>query len=311
MSFWSSPLAGEPTNRSFPTVFKSPQAKVVEVDPPTGNTAAWHTKHFLLLSDQELSRESIQSFATTIESVPGLVEGLPLPLSSPIGEKRPIIRLCRDEATFSENGGPDDSAGYYLGRQRGVLIRADLFLTPQRGGNSRIAEPPLEDLLVHELSHLVMADALAWSNPWLSEGLAEYLSIAHQRGGYYRFDQSPRFIRSHIARHLGLNDTSNLSLPSLDHVLNLSSKAWAGAINDAKPEERYLPYATALLFVHYYLEGGSARRSELSTYIEKLKSYHPRHDSKPKLVGEDLTEIEEKLIKFWAHKGIHLRFIDG
>ena len=294
--------------KPFPADFKTPTAKVEPVEAPEGSAAAWRTEHFLLLSDEAIPRDALKRFATTIESVPEVMEALLLPPSGKHAEARPVIRLCRDEQRFTQFGGPASSAGYFQPRKNTVLIRADLFLFPQRNGSTRLKDPPEEDLLVHELSHLAMAGTLSHAPPWLSEGIAEYLSVAHQRGGHYRFNNSPQFIRSHFAKHLPTKDLRDLELPSLRHIIGLSHREWSEEITAADASDRYLPYASSLLFVHYFLEGGNERRAELSAYLNALRAQRFRRQSPPDLGIDDPGEIEDRLTKFWTSRGLKVRF---
>lgn len=297
--------------KRLPTEFKTPAARIDSVAPSEKHVAAWKTEHFLLLSDAPIPPAALQQFATTIESVPKVLEALPLPLLGMPSKGHPIIRLCRDEQRFTQLGGPPSSAGFYQNKTQTVLIRADLFLNPQRGGNSILAQAPEEDLLVHELCHLATASTLGYAPVWLSEGFAEYLSTAHQKGGHYRFNNSAQFIRQHFAKHLALKDLTDLELPSLSHVLGLSHHDWSRDVAISDPADRYLPYATSLLYLHYYLEGGNERRQALESYLIELKKPHPRHQAAPELGRENLAEVEKRLVKFWSTRGIKIRFVDS
>ena len=294
--------------KSLPIEFKAPLAKVEAIDAPQDSSVAWQTEHFLLISDDAIPRETLQRFATTIESVPKVMEALPLPLLAMLENRHPVIRLCRNEERFTQFGGPPSSVGYYQPRENRILIRADLFLNPQRSGSTRLKDPPEEDLLVHELSHLCMAGNLGSAPPWLSEGIAEYLSIAHQRGGHYLFNNSAQFIRSHLAKHLPSKDLQALELPSLQRILTLSHRDWAREISISDPADRYLPYATSLLFVHYLMEGGNDRRRQFDDYLTALKTPRSRRQATPVFTSVDPDEAETLLVKYWSTRGLKVRF---
>ncbi|MGB6220103.1 hypothetical protein [Haloferula sp.] len=308
LTFSQTPETPDEKTKTFPSVFKAPAARLEAVEPPADAVAAWTTRHFLVVSDTPIPPAALQSFANTIESVPAVLDLFPIPLLGlPEGE-RPLIRLCRDEQGFTELGGPPSSAGYYQHRGKSVLIRADLLLSPQKGGNSKLREEPDEDLLVHELCHLSTSGTLQQAPPWLSEGIAEYLSIAHQRGGFYRFDDSTRFIRNHFKRHLPTKDLANLELPALSHTLKLSHREWSREVAEADITDRYLPYATSLLFVHYLIEGGSSRRAGLREYLTELSAPESRHHVSSDFDLDDPKSVEDKLTRYWTKNGMNLRF---
>ncbi|MFC7337615.1 hypothetical protein ACFQY0_10540 [Haloferula chungangensis] len=300
------PLAAE--TQALPLEFKAPSAKIETIEAPEIDAAAWRTEHFTLLSDTPIPATVLQRLANTIESVPKVLQALPLPLLGINDKTQANIRFCRDEERFTQFGGPASSAGLYQPRENRILIRADLLLSPQQSRRVRLNGQLEEGLLVHELCHLTTARTLGLAPTWLSEGIAEYLSITHQQGGHYRFDNSPQFIRQHFKMHLGTKDFADLELPSLSQVLALSHRSWAQEIAISDPADRYLPYATSLLFTHYLIEGGQARRQELSKYLTALKEPRSRRQPAPEFNIGNPEEIEARLVRFWSTRGLKLRF---
>ncbi|MEP4079056.1 hypothetical protein [Haloferula sp.] len=304
---WQSSRSEDEKAKTYPRTFKAKGAAVEVVEAPTGIQAAWKTEHFHLLSDQDIGRDALRRFATTMESVPKLLSGYPLPLWSPAKRGRAVIRLCGNEERFSEFGGPSGSAGLFDSRKNEILIRADLFLAPP-GSSTRLKEPPDESLLIHEVCHYAMDLKLRGAPPWLKEGLAEYFSVAHQQAGFYRFDQFEQSLPKRLRRNLALQPGARAELPSIKRVLGLDGRAWSRELERGEPEEFYLPYATSLLLVHYYIEGGAARRSEFSDYIQAFSKLQSRRDPLPELPLTDSVAVEDRLTKFWATRGLQLQF---
>ena len=300
-------LAADP---ALPREFRPTPARIAPIPAPEGTAAAWQTAHFRLFADEDLDRETLQGFATTIESVPQLLESFPLPLWSPPSTVRPLVRLCRDQDRFEDFGGPEGSSGFYDGRKAQILIRADLFLSPPRQGQTRLTAPPDEDLLVHELCHLGMHRILAWGRPWLYEGLAEYFAAAHQGKGSYRFTNSPQLVRDHFRRYLARDQNGQIVLPPLAQVLSKTGKQWVTENKENAPEDRYRPYAAALLLVHYHLEGGQERREHLRDHLEALQSYRDPRLPRPVLKTPDPKVIEGQLQKYWSSRGLPLLFTE-
>ncbi|MEM1083537.1 MAG: hypothetical protein AAGI48_05405 [Verrucomicrobiota bacterium] len=277
------------------------------MEAPDDAQAAWKTRHFALLSDDAIRKESIQQFATTLESLPTLLEDYPLPLWSPSADQDAVIRLCRDADRYEALGGPPDTAGFFNGRKNEILIRADLFLSPP-GGSARLQQAPDEGLLVHESCHLLMAGTLRGTRPWLKEGLAEYFSVAHQRGGLFRFDLFDRNLPKQLRRHLALQTGDTVRLPALQEILELSDRDWNRALREAAPEERYLPYAVSLLFVHYQLHGGEVRRDAFAGFVNELSQRHPKRRNQPEFEVDDPLEVEKQLIRYWSSRGLRFEF---
>ncbi|WP_411845759.1 DUF1570 domain-containing protein [Roseibacillus persicicus] len=287
----------------WPIRLQAPQPALKQL-PDKEGVQAWETAHYLMSWEGEVSRPHLNDLARVAESVPLLFRQLPLPLWAPPKGGKAEIRICKDETSFVARGGPIGAAGFYHGRQATVLIRGDLLLNPPQARATRLRIGPDGDLLVHELCHLAMH---RYHNlpPWLSEGLAEYFSCSHLGKGAFNFSESTRRIPQHIRKFYPVERFPILELPSLQALTSLTSREWIRSNNTMDANERYRPYATALLLIHYHLEGGPERRNELSNYLtEKLTN--PRiQTNPPPIIANDL---EERLAKFWKPKGLSIRF---
>ena len=76
-------------------------------------------------------------FATTAESVPSVLNRLPLPLlGMPVDKSgKPVLAkvlIYPNEISFVKAGGAKGTAGYYDGWKQAILLRADTFLKPPR-----------------------------------------------------------------------------------------------------------------------------------------------------------------------------------
>ena len=305
--FLSLPLWAKPP---FPGEFRPRPAKVIKQDPPEGIAFAWRTAHYHFYSDTDIPTQRMARFATTMESVPQLLEALPLPLMSPARDEPLAIYLCRDAARFESLGAPVSAGGYYDGRRHRILLRSDVFLTPQSLQPTRLAPRPNEDLLVHEVCHAHMSKFVAVGRPWITEGLAEYFAAAHVGAGRFRFADTITGIRDHVRRNQPLTPDGSVPLANLDYLTKLSNKTWIDDRKLADPQETYLPYVSSLLLVHYYLEGGVARRTEFTDHLKALKAYRDPRRPRPELTVATPKEVEEQLRKFWSAKGLRLTFVE-
>lgn len=289
----------------WPRTFKAQPAKIADLPAPQGVTAAHQTAHFKLYSDTAIADESLRRFATVLESVPQVLERLPLPLWHPPEGEKPLIRLCRNEEAFRSHGGSTGAAGHYDGRKRRILIRADLFLHPPRA--SRIRASPDEDLLVHELTHAGMHGLLGAARPWLMEGLAEYLAAAHHGGGLFDFDDPHQNIRDHIRKYLHPDRGGRTLLPALGPLHATDGQGWIDANSFSDQRSRYRPYAASLLLVHYHLASGE-RRAALAEHCKELAAWRDRREPRPTLASGDPAEIEKRLTAYWSPRGLRLVF---
>lgn len=295
--------------RPWPASFQGRPAKIIPLDPNQADANAWQTARFRFLSDQPVNTAALAKFATTIESVPQLLQNLPLDLWTPADtEKKPAIILCKDEWAYLEAGGGQGSMGYYNGRRNEIIIRADVFLNPPLAKPSRLIPKPNEDLLVHELVHLGMHDILRRSRPWFYEGMAEYMAAAHVSGGHYKFHDIERTIRDHIRNYLPPGEDGTILLPAPATLMTTTPKQWSEAVRNARDRDAFRPYAAALLLAHYQLSGRD-RRAKVTTYLAELAAYQDFRQPRPTLQTDAPATIAQRLQTFWKPRGLNIRFM--
>ena len=289
--------------KEWPTKF-SPSAalgKYQTLD-PEGELHRYATKNYLIESHTALDRTKLANFAKTIESVAVVIKSIPLPLYSPPVHNRPRILICPDETSFVRAGGPKGFAGYYNGRHARVLIRWDQLYPA--GGIAR----PMDDLLVHELTHLCMTNILWRCPPWFHEGVAEYLAATHVGAGQFRFTEIENDIESHVEKHHPPKSTIAKALdPAV--LLTLTERGWQSRTKEAVDWEPFEPYTTSLLLIHYAFHGGAERRAEVKTYLESLDQVITRRSPQPILFDpSQATDLKKKLTRFWSTRGLRLQF---
>lgn len=300
--------AEEEEETRWPTSFKPRQ---VEMKPVPGESGALvvETAHFRIESDRPINQPDLQRFANVIESVPVLVARMPLALSAPPKVERVRILLFREEADYKKEGGHDGTIGFYDGRRRLVLLRADYFLSPPSAQPTRLRPRPNENLLVHELVHTSMDGILRRVPPWLREGTAEYFASAHKGNGWYTFHDIDTSIRDRIRRAAQPDKSGRVTLPSVGSLLDLDSREWLKACSVTWMNNPFLPYTTALLVTHYHFHGGRDRRDQATAWFEALHELDPRQRTPPFAPGK-ADEIEKRLKAYWAPRGLNIVFAD-
>ena len=289
----------------WPTRFQSPKPALEQLPDKDGATI-WTTRHFIIVSEVQISQPHLLNLTQTMESIPLLFKQLSIPLWAPPKTEKAVIRFCKNETSFVARGAPVDAAGSYNPRSAEILIRGDLLLNPPKALPSQLNLGPNEDLIVHELTHLAMHQYGGVLPAWLTEGLAEYFAACHTGKGSYDFSQSHRLIRQHIAKFYPIERYPTLTLPAPNSLVGISPRQWIDLNRITAPENRYQPYATALLLAHYHLEGGIKRRSELATHLKKILQTRQHREVKPLL--QNPNTISKQLTAFWKPKGLTLRF---
>ena len=287
----------------------------IERLPDKDGATIWATPHFIIVCELAVTTPRLENFAQTMESVPRLFKRLPLPLWLPPKTEKAVIRLCANETSFVARGAPIEAAGCYYPRSGAILIRGDLLLNPPQARATKLQLGPNEDLLIHELTHLAMHQYGGNLPPWLTEGMAEYFAACHINKGHFDFTQSTFLIKQHIGKFYPPERFHILKLPSIKALAGITPQGWLKLNQLTRPEDRYRQYASSLLLAHYYLEGGSQRRNETSSFLNETlnRSRHipalgrvPQERQAPLLKTPE--ETEKLLVAFWKSKGLQLDY---
>jgi len=296
--------------KTWPSTFKpSTPARIITVQKGgDGKPYIYHTKHFELRSLTALNQRNMQLFATAAESVPTVLERLPMPLLGMPVVNRAKILIYPDEDSFVAGGGVIGAAGFYSGKMKAILLRADTFLTPERRAGSRLAPKADYHLLVHEFTHLCMHRDLAYLPTWFVEGTAEYLAAMYENRGTYQFSNPSSSIRKRIKQCLP-NDKDEIVIPGIAETMALDSKKWIAKIEKGSPEDFYRSYATSLLIVHTLFHGGEKRREATRKFLHARKKRPPEKGSESILIPlEERKILQQRIIKYWRPRGLRLKF---
>jgi len=228
-------------------------------------------------------------------------------LGMPKGGRAKVF-IYPDEDSFVADGGAQGAAGYYSGRKKAIMLRADTFLNPPPPAGSKL--PPKADynLLVHEFTHLCMHRDLAYLPTWFNEGVAEYIAAMHENKGIYQFSNVTSSIRRRIKGALP-NDKEFIVLPGIAETMELSSKDWRERIERGQAEDHYRSYATSLLIVHTLFHGGENRREATRTFLQQRQKRPPVKTAEQQLIPiDERKKLQQRIIDYWRPRGLRLKF---
>lgn len=298
-------LAGSiATAQKWPSNFKAPQKagsfKVVDLE-----RNHYRSAHFDLISFKNHSKQFLADFFTCAESVPLVLEALPLPLLAPSDRKAKIV-LHPTRQAYLADGGAGNTAGFYDSRRNVVLLQWEkLFQQPTESGGLPTHS---FDLTIHELTHLSMHRLIPHVEVWLSEGIAEYLAATYQGKGKYQFDQIDQSVIRRLNRYRRAGDKA-FTLPPLSKLLLANQRDWLRETAGADPYKAIEPYRAALLLVHFSFHGGGERlektRKHLTLAHEKKRTRPPLA---PLYQRDEAAKIEAALAAYWSKKGIQINF---
>ena len=258
---------------------------------------------YKVISFKDHDAAVITDFIRCAESVSLALQAIPLPLYDPPGDSKGLIQIVANEELYREAGGAKNTAGFYDGRQKKVIIQWSHFKN-----NTNLLQAPGFDLVIHELTHLGMHGMMWKTEPWFTEGVAEYLAAAHTGKGKFDFTEIDQAIRARVRSHSkpGLQRIPILGINSL---LKLTSKDWLTRTATLAPWQTLEAYNASLLLVHYAFHGGSERRLQAHAYLETLKAISKEKTPRPKLFAlKEADKIERALQGYWKNRGLRLEF---
>ena len=268
----------------------------------------YHTRHFELRSSKALSERHLQKFATIAESVPQALAKIPLPLLGMPDGNRAQVLIFPDEESFVKAGGVAGAAGYYDGRKKAIMLRADTFLMPPPPNGSRLPPKADWDLLVHEFVHLCMHRDLAYLPIWFIEGVAEYFAAAHVNHGVYRFDNIIPSIRDRIKQGIP-HEKDTITLPTVSETMALTPQTWRKSVELGDPKDSYRNYASSLLLVHTLFHGGEKRRQTTRVFLNNIQQRKKLAPQVELLIpNEQREKLQKRIRNYWRPRGLRIQF---
>jgi hypothetical protein len=293
--------------QKWPTIFQPTEAmgSIKKIE-SSDQIFRYETHTYRIESEVELEEALLSNFAASAESVVVVIKSIPLPLFSPLKNKKPLIQISSSEESYEAAGGAKGTAGFYNARSKSVIIQWGQL--NHRPASTRLLPLPAFDLLVHEICHLCMHRSLWKMEPWLTEGVAEYLTAAHLKEGRFDFTRIENHIRDQIRNRVSKED-KKITVMKMEKLLRLTSRDWLQRTATLPPGEALQSYFSALLLTHFTFHGGADRRTQIARYLEKLEKVTFLKDPRPILYTPvEGKAIEEKIKSFWSSRGLQLDF---
>jgi hypothetical protein len=149
------------------------------------NRYLYQTRHFELVSEAELGQTPAKDIARMFEATYSLLQASPWGiLAKPKGDRfRAELYSSRD--SYIKAGGPPDSAGVYLLEKKIFMVPFETLGLVQASSGWERTEEYSTRTLIHELTHMMMDDALIGMPMWLAEGAAEYMELMPMKIGTF------------------------------------------------------------------------------------------------------------------------------
>lgn len=225
----------------------------VEIRAVEGNAAArryvYQSEAFEFTSQAKLAGSVMTEVARTFEATRAVVDALPwgVVCRPPDGLPRFLAALYETREDYVAAGGPELSGGVYNAAEKTFRIPfASLGL--EKRGQTYFKSDFSSDTLVHEITHQMMHDYLAFLPKWVIEGTAEYVEMLPYRAGVFRADSHKTAMKEAIDSWAGYGFQPVIE--NLEAHLTLGREAWDAA--SATAERMREMYHKSHLLVYYF-----------------------------------------------------------
>jgi hypothetical protein len=205
-----------------------------DVDVRLASSAAgrhvYHSRHFEFVSEDELAQTPAKDIARMFEATYSLLQASPWGiLAKPKGD-RFRAELYSSRASYVKAGGPPESAGVYMLQKKVFMVPFETLGLEKTSPGWQRRKDYSTRTLIHELTHMMMDDALIGMPMWLAEGAAEYMELMPMKIGTF----SPA---SHLAAVKEQHAQQRAF--SLLEALTMSREKWdRGGADEAAPPPR-------------------------------------------------------------------------
>jgi len=248
----ASPQRTPPEKRNWPDTVTVP-TRSVEIRAIEENAAerryVYQSEAFEFSSQAKLAGSVMTEVARTFEATRSVVDALPwgVVCRPPDGLPRFLAALYEPREDYVAAGGPELSGGVYNTAEKTFRIPfASLGL--EKRGQTYFKNEFSNDTLVHEITHQMMHDYLAFLPKWVIEGTAEYVEMLPYRAGIFRADSHKTAMKDAIDEWSRQGFAPVIG--DLEAHLTMSREQWEN--NSSTAERMREMYHKSHLLVYYF-----------------------------------------------------------
>lgn len=268
----ASPQRTPPEKRTWPGTVTVP-TRSVEIRAIEENAAErryiYQSEAFEFSSQAKLAGSVMTEVARTFEATRAVVDALPwgVVCRPPDGLPRFLAALYETREDYVAAGGPELSGGVYNTAEKTFRIPfASLGL--EKRGQTYFKNEFSNDTLVHEITHQMMHDYLAFLPKWVIEGTAEYVEMLPYRAGIFRADSHKTAMKDAIDEWSRQGFAPVIS--DLEAHLTMSREQWDA---DSSTAERMREmYHKSHLLVYYFCHLDADRKG--TRFLRYMEAVH-------------------------------------
>ncbi|QJE97802.1 hypothetical protein [Luteolibacter luteus] len=171
--------------KGWPTDIKINLDEIQVSSLPANGKFIYRTQHFEIVSEAELAPAVVKDIGRIFEGTYRLLDASPWGILARPKDNHFRAELYRTREAYIQAGAPAASAGVYMTQRKVFMVPFEsLGLKETPKGWQRTSDYTTKTL-IHELTHMMMDDALQTMPIWLIEGAAEYMELMPMRIGAF------------------------------------------------------------------------------------------------------------------------------
>jgi hypothetical protein len=262
-------------SRKWPDTVEVPSAEIDKLLLVSGDAAArkfvYRSTSFEFTSQAKLLPSLMKEVARTFEATKRLVTALPwgIDCHPPDGMERYLAALYESRADYVAAGGPENSGGVYMTKDKTFRIPFQSLGIKKLGQSYTRDDNYSNDTLVHEITHQMMHDYLLYLPKWVIEGSAEFTEMMPYKSGTFRVGSHAKGVKEYLA----FMQTQRVSpkLPRLADLFRMTRTEWdrqstatTGAGGRGSSSRMRELYEQSALLVYYFnfLDGDAPKTGQ-------------------------------------------------
>ncbi len=301
---------GENWDSPWPSLISGdidPEIEVIKEEAPE---FIYASPHYEFHCDVRLSASVVKRFAVLFEATNQYVRELPLSMQKARREQRHKIQLFEHRQSYISAGGPESSAGVYMGGKDIIMIPLTSLGVEKVGSGYMVDHDKSNKTLPHEIFHQLTDPPYhrPGTDGWFTEGLAEYVALTPYRAGKFRVSTVMNELKEYVT---GYGRDGNGGRAIGDEVTLPHIKEWF-----LQPYSQFLAdpqvnYGMGALITYYFFHmDGNKDAARIKAMLKAMKQGKKGEEALAVLLdGRSYTELEEEITAAWRSRGMRINWL--
>ncbi|MFZ4764293.1 MAG: hypothetical protein ACOYMN_05005 [Roseimicrobium sp.] len=230
----------------------------------------YRSEAFEFLAQDKLAGSVMKEIARTFEATRALLMALPWGIDPkpPVDAGRFQAKFYETRTSYIAEGAPPNSGGVYMSRDRTFRIPFQSLGLVMRGKTWYKDENYTNDTIIHEITHQLMHDYLAFLPMWVIEGSAEYTEMLPYKAGVFQCAAHERGIKEYI-RQADAQDVTPADINIVTH-LKMTEEDWGNIASQSSSGQFRLYFGSCLLVYYFCHLDGDGQGTRFIKYLDKM-----------------------------------------